>query len=107
MGKYQEGVQTTFVVLATVITLYFQFTADRSIQSVAFFGILITLVIFYFGYSYVRDKFSRIEINAVKIKNIEERINKRKGQLDPQIIIIIFILIVLLLYLRSIGFLKF
>jgi uncharacterized membrane protein YedE/YeeE len=127
MGKYQEGIQTVFVVLATIITLYFQFSGDRSVESVAFFGIMVILIIFYFSYSYIKDKFSQIEINSAKIKKIEEkmdymtelnslktriaimedRMKKKKGQFDPKIIIIIFIIVVLLLYLRSIGIFNF
>ena|SRR3989338_5978092 len=90
MGKYLDGIQVALVVIATAITLYFQFTQDRSIQSVALFGVLIILVVVYFAYSYVRDRFAQIDALLTKIKTIEDKVDYMKdiGDLKTRVAVI-------------------
>src|SRR3989338_2944385 len=122
MGKYQEMIQTVVAILSIFVALYFQPTIERS-QGIALFIILLILIFGYFIYLSAKDKINQLgeqskrlktleekvnymkEINEIKTKMevMNERIKKLKGQIDIQTILIVLIVVVLFLYLRSIG----
>ncbi len=127
MASRWEIIGTLFVIITAIVPIITQFFGGGDILSIAIFGIIGAFVFFYVAWDYIKDKFGQIEKLKKKVEEIEKGVDymkevhnldkrisvlekenerKRKGQIDPRIILIIFLAVLLYLYLRSIGIFK-
>ncbi len=109
-----------FILLLALIPLILQIFNPTTYESQIIMGIMLIVGLFSVGWNYVKKNINRIDKNSETIKKIDDKINvmeriyeidkrlsiieKRKGQVDPQILIIILLLILLFLFLRSAGY---
>ncbi|MEA3229649.1 MAG: hypothetical protein U9P44_01930 [archaeon] len=126
--KYIENI---IVVLILVISIYFQFQKTSTTESMIIFAIIVVIIVLYFTSSYIKGKLSKIDKVNEHLLDLEKKrdyqkelhqIDKRvsileeiakmkkigkKGTVDPQTLIVILLIILLILYLRSIGIIQF
>ncbi len=124
-------IATLAAVLTLSATLFSQFIIEPekvTFPSILFMGIIIFVFIVYVVYSYFRNLATKTEENSQailemkqkieymrEIHNLDKRLemlerqDKRrlKGQIDPRLVIAGILVILFLLYLRSLGLLKF
>ncbi len=117
-------IETIIVVLTLIISIYFQFQKTHTTESMIIFAIIVITIVLYFTSSYIKDKLSEIDKTKKHLLDLEKKIDyqkelhqidkrvsileeismmKKKGTVDPQTLIVILLIILLILYLRSIG----
>ena len=120
-------IENIIVVLTLMISIYFQFQKTSTTESMIIFAIIVIIVVLYFTSSYIKDKLSEIDKTKEHFLDLEKKIDyqkelhqidkrvsileeistikkiRKKGTVDPQTLIVILLVILLILYLRSIG----
>lgn len=128
MPSRLENLGTIVVIIIAILPLINQLAGQDNLLSWILFGAIALFVIIYFIYDsikdYIKGKFSQIDKISKRMEDIERSVDymkriheldkrvsvlesqkSRKGMIDPRIIIIIFLLILLYFYLKSIGLL--
>jgi len=112
------------LVLASIPLMLQLFKPITTEESILIMGLMIVIGLLSSGWSYLKERFDLIDENRQKINKLHDRINlmkyfheidkrlslveetnrKKKGQINPQVLIIIVLLILLYLFLRSAGY---
>ena len=108
--------------ISVIVPLAGQLFGFKNTDSLVLMGILYMLSIGYYSVGPLVDKFKTIDALSLRVGDVEKKVDcaerlavletrmgfleTKKGQVDPRVVIIILMLIVLFLYLRSIGLLR-
>ncbi|MBI3413243.1 MAG: hypothetical protein HY051_04140 [Candidatus Aenigmarchaeota archaeon] len=121
MSNVLNKILNVLVFLLPTILSISQILNIGTSQSLIILGVIILLVVIYFSIDYVKGLSFKVNKTSERIKDMEERINymekihdldkrvamlekrRKKGEIDPKTVILFLLLILLILYLRSIG----
>lgn len=122
MSSKIENIGSITVIIIGLVPILALILGKGDTSSLIILMSILVIIIVYFIADYIRDKFGRIDEVANHMKEIEKKVDymknihdldkrisliesekKKKGQMDPRIIIIIILVILLYLYFRSIG----
>ncbi|MBI2173141.1 MAG: hypothetical protein HYT73_02945 [Candidatus Aenigmarchaeota archaeon] len=124
MPSRWEKFATILVIVVGIIPIVTQFSSQGDSSSLILLGAIFLVILIYFISDYVKDKLSQVDKVVEKIAKMEEKVDymksiheldkrvslieekKKKGQVDPRLAAIVILLVLLYLYLRSIGILS-
>ncbi len=122
MSEYSKNKYDILILLIAIIPLIFQIFNPTTDEGLIITGIMLVIGLLSVGWAYIANKIKQIESNTITINKLKDNINtmnkihkldkrlslleKKKGQINPQWVIIIILLILLYLFLRSAGYLN-